>query len=106
MGPPPDRPQEKTDEEAAAEAEEINDVLDEVKSTTERLLKEILEEIVCINKATHEGDLGAAYEEEWKYAATVFDRTMAYFYILAIIILLISTLFTRFWLDTSPVTSV
>ena len=43
MGPPPDRPQEKTDEEAAAEAEEINDVLDEVKSTTERLLKEILE---------------------------------------------------------------
>ena len=65
-----------------------------------------IQELVCINKATFDADLGAAYEEEWKYAATVFDRTMAYFYILAIIILLISTLFTRFWLDTSPVTVV
>ena len=58
-------------------------------------------ELVTMNKTTSDRELGAAFEEEWKYAASVFDRACAYFYILIIIALLLATLFTRFWKDTS-----
>ena len=42
LGPPPDRPQEKSHEEETAKAEEINKFVDKVKNPTERLLMEIL----------------------------------------------------------------